>query len=174
LIFKKFVHMAVTQAQSVTSVQGSPVSLSEAHFWQLIAALDWSKPGDEGAAAEPLVAALASRSVADIHRFQDILSEKLWHLDTEAHALASLGEAQSKRLSADYFLYDRCYVVAQGRAFYEKVLHRPVEFPVGKSFEELLHVASMAYGRKTGEPVFLHTPAYDYETYSNENGWAEP
>lgn len=109
-------------------------------------------------------------SASAIHQFEDILSEKLWLLDTEAHALASLGGNADERLSEDLFLYDRCFVVASGQSFFEKVLRDPTAFPLAISFSPLLRLASLAYERKMGEK-FVHIPAYDYETYSNENGW---
>lgn len=164
--------MVATQVQPAPFHE-SQEPLSEARFWNLIALLDWSDPSDEAAVAAPLTAALAALPPGHIQQFQDLLAEKLWHLDTAAHARASLGNDASKHLSVDYFLYDRCYVVARGQAFYEKVLCNPAEFPVGRSFEELLYVAAAAYQKQTGGEVFSHLPAYDYETYSNENGWPE-
>jgi len=38
-------------------------------------------------------------------------------------------------------------------------------------FEALLFLAAEAYETKTQKP-FIHTPKYNYETYSNEEGWA--
>lgn len=84
------------------------------------------------------------------------------------------GQRCKQTISVDYFLYDRCYVIAIGASFYEKVLHEPSEFPAGCSFEELLYVAAAAFEKKTGKTYFLHVPAFDYETYSNEIGWPEP
>lgn len=145
--------------------------MTETDFWQIIALLDWSKTGDDEAVIGPAVARLSELPLGHIHQFQDILSRKLWLLDTRAHANASLGDKPGATLSADYFLYDRCCVVANGRDFYEKVLHDPSQMPVGYSFSRLLSVASKAYRMKTGKP-FVHIPAHDYETYSNTEGWA--
>lgn len=144
--------------------------LREGHFWEIIGLLDWAKEDDREAIMEPAIALLSTLSTGAIHQFADILAEKLWCLDTEAHALASLGGNAEERLSEDLFLYDRCFVVAHGQAFFEKVLRDPAVFPVGKSFSPLLRLASMAYERKTSQQ-FVHIPAYDYETYSNEKGW---
>ena len=144
--------------------------LTEQEFWQIIDLLDWSKIGDDEAVIAPAVATLANMPVGNMHQFEDILSKKLWALDTRAHANASLRERPEAPLSADYFLYDRCCVVANGRDFYEKVLRDPAQMPAGLSFARLLSVAAKAYERKTGK-AFVHIPAFNYETYSNEAGW---
>lgn len=137
-------------------------------FWDVIALLDWSKSGDDDAVIEPVVAVLAAMPVGNIHQFQDILSEKLWNLDTRAHALAINPDEDS--ISADGFLYDRCAVVANGRSFYQAVLKNPEKFPKGLEFGKLLSVADLAYERKTGEE-FQHVPKFNYETGSNIAGW---
>lgn len=146
--------------------------LTEVEFWQIIELLDWSKSGDDEAVIAPVVARLAEMPIGNIHQFQDMLSHKLWLLDTRAHANASLRNDPEAELSSDYFLYDRCCVVANGRDFFEKVLREPLQMPVGYSFSRLLSVASKAYRLKTGRD-FMHIPAYNYETYGNVEGWPE-
>ena len=149
--------------------------LSEEQFWALIGELDWSKEGDDAAVTEPLVAALAAMPVASIYRFQDLLSEKLWLLDTRAHAQVFLDEDDNDDgyLSVDDFLYSRCGVVANGWEAYEGVRQQPEKMPLDVSFEPLLFMASDAHERKTGERM-AYQPAYNYETYSNRKGWNLP
>ena len=149
--------------------------LTEDQFWELIERLDWSKEGDDAAVTEPVVAALAAMPVASIYRFQDLLSEKLWLLDTRAHAQVFLDEDDNDDhyLSVDDFLYSRCGVVANGREAYEGVRQQPEKMPLDVSFEPLLFVASDANERKTGEKM-AYQPAYNYETYSNRKGWNLP
>ncbi len=120
--------------------------LTEDQFWALIAQLDWSKEGDDAAVTAPVVAALAAMPVASIYRFQDLLSEKLWLLDTRAHAQVFLDEDDNDDhyLSVDDFLYSRCGVVANGREAYEGVPQQPEKMPLDISFEPLLFVASDA------------------------------
>lgn len=154
----------------VRNAPDSAAMLNENGFWDLIGLLDWSK-ADEDAIVEPLLEALSQMSVANIHQFADILSKQLWLLDTEAHALASRGGNDQKPLSVDYFLYDRCRVVAGGKDFFKKVLKTPSEWPVGASFESLLYAADEAYERKTGKQL-VHIPAHNYETHSNQSGWS--
>jgi hypothetical protein len=111
-------------------------------------------------------------SVDDIKRFKDILTDKLYALDTEAHA-REIGEEAfqpGKYFSPDWFLYVRCCVVANGRVFFEKVLANPTEMPKDMEFESLLSVGPTAFERKTGEE-FDYVSALSYETFSNRNGW---
>ena len=116
---------------------------------------------------------LARQPLAHIYRFSDILSEKLWHLDTRAHAQVFLNDPEEEgHLSSDDFLYTRCAVVANGQAYYEKILHSPEQMPMDLTFESLLYVALTAYNRKTGKN-FMAVSAFNYETYSNKQGWAK-
>lgn len=145
--------------------------LTEAGFWGVIDALDWSKKGDRAAILQPAVKALAAMPVGNIHQFQEMLAEKLWQLDTRSHAQAFMDTHPVGRLSVDDFLYVRCAVVAEGKDFFEQVLHEPSTIPQDLTFEPLLHLAADAYAQKTGHR-FVHTPQFSYETYSNELGWA--
>jgi len=149
-------------------------SFTEEDFWQLITLLDWSKEGDDAMVVEPLVKELESRPLAHIYRFFDLLSEKLWRLDTQKHAQVFLDDPEEEGyLSVDDFLYTRCAVVANGHDFYQRVLDQPSEMPIDLTFEPLLYVAMTAYKRKTGKN-FVAEPAFLYETYSNKKGWEKP
>ena len=139
-------------------------------FWDIIGQLDWSKEGDDAAVVEPVVELLHKRPLAHIYRFEDILAEKLWHLDTEKHADVFLNDPTEGYLSVDDFLYTRCAVVANGSDFYQNVLNNPSEMPKDLTFEPLLYVALNAYKRKTGNE-FMFIPVHNYETYSNKEGW---
>jgi hypothetical protein len=149
----------------------TPSTLTLNDFWAIIEQLDWTHEGDNQAVVEPVVQILQNQTSAHIYRFADILSEKLWHLDTKNHAQVFLEDPEEKGyLSVDDFLYARCAVVANGRAFYEEVLKKPGEMPKDLTFEPLLYVAMTAYKRKTGKE-FMILPAFNYETYSNKAGW---
>jgi Protein of unknown function (DUF4240) len=145
--------------------------LTEDEFWRIIDRLDWDKTGDDDAVLAPAVAALAASPIAAIHQFEDILAEKLWHLDTQKHAEASLGGDPGAILSADGFLYDRCCVVANGKDYYYRVLKNPDQMPVGLSFGRLLSLADQAYILKTGKAL-IHIPKFNYETCSNVGAWS--
>lgn len=144
--------------------------LSDEDFWKLIALLDWSQEGEDEAVIEPLVQALAAMPASFIYQFEDKLAEKLYQLDTAAHAQAyQKHEGNSVHLSVDDFLYVRAGVVANGQSAFETILQTPEKMP-DVSFETLLNVASEAYERKTDKP-FDYIPVYNYETYSNHKGW---
>jgi hypothetical protein len=148
--------------------------LSEAHFWEIISLLDWNKEGDDNAILEPAIARLAAGPVRHIFEFADMLSEKLYTLDTRKYALY-IGEdswSPDKYFSVDNFLYARCCVVANGKVLYEKVLHDPAQMPKDLKFEALLYLPSEAYEIKTGNH-YDYTPSYPIETYSNQEGWRE-
>ncbi len=147
--------------------------LSEKHFWEIISLLDWSKQGDDDAVIEPAVAALAASPVRHIYEFEDILSEKLYLLDGIAYARQtgeSAYQSDDQYFSVDGFLYDRCCVVANGKDFYEAVLKDPSKMPKDLSFGALLRIGQEAFKRKTGKNL-EYIPAFNYETYSNKEGW---
>jgi len=70
----------------------------------------------------------------------------------------------------DNFLYARCCVVANGKAYYEQVLKNPEDMPKEVTFEALLRIPGEAYQKKTGKRLVFVT-TYSYETYSNREGW---
>jgi len=165
----RFGHAAELEIH-VRNIPDSAEWLTDEDFWAIIEKLDWSKLGQNEAVLAPAIEALSKMPLASIHQFEDILSKKLWQLDTRQHAIASLNGKDLNQLSDDYFLYDRCGVVANGKAFFEKILSHPTEWPIGYSFSQLLNLASDSFQLKTGK-AFIHSPKYNYETGSNETGW---
>ncbi len=93
--------------------------------------------------------------VANIYLFADRLSAKLYHLDTRAHATAYAANEPDNFISADDFLYARCAVVAEGKAYYEKVLNDPAQMPDNIVFEPLLYLADDAFEMKMGIPSII-------------------
>lgn len=142
---------------------------SEADFWQVVDLLDWSNR-NRAAISAPAAKALSRMHISSIYLFQDILSEKLYRLDTRQHAQAYREKQTDGSFSADDFLYVRCAVVAEGKDYYEKVLKNPSEMPGNIDFEHLLTLAAEAYRLKTGR-AFDYVPLFNYETHSNANGW---
>ncbi len=141
--------------------------LSESNFWRVIDSIDWSQTSPEGQ-LRPAIAMLATMPLASIYLFSDMLSEKLFLLDTRVHGDAYLqGEDE---FSVDDFLYARCAVVAEGRDYYEKIVQIPSKMPHELSFEPLLNLADRAYELKTGKK-FEYFPIRSVETYSNTAGW---
>jgi len=142
---------------------------SEADFWRVIDKIDWSKKTGEDKIS-PAVEMLAKMPLSSIYLFADKLSEKLYHLDTRAHALAYAANEPDNFISSDDFLYARCAVVAEGKDYYEKVLNDPAQMPDDIVFEPLLYIADEAFEMKMGFP-FNYLPTYNYETQSNKSGW---
>ena len=166
---KQFAHSEVEIRVYEEPMTRSTLTLDD--FWSIIEQLDWSKEGDSKAVVEPIVQILQKQTSAQLYRFADILSEKLWNLDTKKHAQVFLEDPEEEGyLSVDDFLYARCAVVANGRDYYEEVLNNPKEMPKDLTFEPLLYVAMTAYELKT-DKEFMFVPAFNYETYSNKEGW---
>ena len=142
-------------------------------FWLLIGDVDRGllRSGDAEVAVEPLVEALAGHSEADIRDFEDLLSQCLHDIDGRIYA----EQAGESGRSGDGFLYARCYVVACGKAHYEKVLADPEKMP--KSLDEwcepLLYTAQRAWAAATGrdEEEWDHVAPTSYETGSNGANW---
>jgi hypothetical protein len=153
----------------------SPIigGLGEQGFWDLIAMLNWEKTGDDAAVIEPLVAALAKSPLRHIYDFKDILSQKLYLIDTKAHA-QNIGESayseEENLFMEDGFLFARCCAVANGQEIYEKIRNNPKEMPKNMEFSPLLRIANDAHRRKE-ETVLRYVSAYSVETFSNRKGW---
>ncbi len=149
--------------------------LSEDAFWRIIDMLDWTNEDDNQRILASAVEFLSQMPVAAIFGFDDILAEKLYHLDKEVYA-KNMGDdsyGTGRGFSSDSFLYARCCVVANGKATYEAVLADPTEMPVDLTFESLLYLAQEAYRKKTGRDNYYHTTEFCYETFSNPDGWEE-
>lgn len=158
----------------VVNTQASSHALEEFQFWSLIDLLDWSQLPDEEKVAAPLIKALAESPVRHIYDFYDFLAEKLFALDTLVHAshIGTESWQEGKPFSADHFLDVRSCAIANGKEFYEKVLHHPQAMPKDMFFEVLPYVPSIAYEHKTGK-TFNYLPDFNYHTFSNKAGWAE-
>jgi hypothetical protein len=147
--------------------------LDETSFWAIISLFDWSNPENEDAVLSKAIAVLSEKPLRHIYEFQDMLAQKLFDLDTMAHA-KNAGEnawiSNDDDFSADEFLYARCCVVANGQDFYQKVLKNPVLMPQDLAFESLLTLAHRAYQLKTNKS-FHYVPNSNFETFSNKKGW---
>src|SRR5689334_10133847 len=149
--------------------------MDEERFWATIDAFDWAHEGDDDAVLRPATEALTAMPSEEIQAFKDLLAAKLYALDTREHArYAFWGRADpddgDAYISADAFLYVRCVVVANGRAFYEAVLAEPPRMPSEMEFEALLWLADGAHIAKTGAETPSLT-AVSWESFSNLEGW---
>jgi len=170
---KGYVEGKVADAPAYAKPDWGTMQMSEEVFWRIIGLLSWKKLGDDDAVIKPAVTALSQMTVDDIQRFEAILAEKLFALDTEAHA-SEIGESAYKdedhHFSVDEFLYARCVVVANGRDIYATILADPKQMPKDCEFEVLLTIGSEACAKKTGQELDYVSPIC-YETFSNQNGW---
>lgn len=148
--------------------------MSEDTFWSLIARINLRKR-DPRAAVQPLIAALTALSVDEIREFDEVLAEKVYALDTVAHA-RHIGvwayKGRDEVFSADGFLYTRLMAVAKGRKFYEQALADPQRMPKDQDFEALMSAGWRAYAAKTGEE-YERCTRFSLESFSNDAGWAD-
>lgn len=145
--------------------------MDEALFWETLSLFNWKKAGDDDAVMLPAEKRLAALSLDDIFTFEDILAKKLYQLDGERYAAACYPEQDTRTISGDAFLYDRCSVLCNGPDFYQMVVQDPSKWPVGIEFESLLYLAARAYTRKTGHEEFPHITRVSSETGSNAAAW---
>ena len=145
-------------------------SLTETDFWNIIDALDWDAPNTT-AILEPAIQALSQHPLSHIYQFEDMLAEKLFQLDTAAHA--NVAYPEPRRVSEDGFLYVRAAVLASGQEYYTEVLNTPALLDADDDFEPILSLAALAYERKTGKDFDYIAPV-DYETYANVADWELP
>jgi Protein of unknown function (DUF4240) len=148
--------------------------LSEKDFWAVIEQFNWSDSENDEMVMAQAVRLLADKPVRHIYEFQDMLSEKLYALDTLNHAENTGNNAwqgKDSDFSTDEFLYARCCVVANGQDFYDKVLQQADLMPKDLSFESLLTLAHKAYKLKTGKQ-FRYVPTHNIETFANKKGWS--
>jgi predicted DNA-binding WGR domain protein len=162
----------IADAQAHARPDWAAMAMSEEVFWRIIELFNGKKVGDDDAVIKPAVAALSKMAVDDIRRFEDILAEKLHALDTETHAreIGQMAYREDGHFSVDWFLYERCVVVANGRDIYETILADPKQMPKDCEFEDLLSVGREAFEKATGRE-FDYVSPISYETYSNRDGW---
>ena len=148
--------------------------MDENIFWEIISSFNWKKTGDDEAVLRPAVKRLASMTIEDIYKFADILAEKLYMLDGISYA-SNIGEdsykGEDKHFSVDYFLYVRCCVVANGKDYFDMAISNPDQMPKEMDFEPLLYLPMEAYNKKTKTEDYDYITKFDYETFSNVDGW---
>lgn len=152
----------------------SSIPMNNKTFWRILGLFNWGKQGDDEAVIKPAVLALSQMKVEAIYKFEDILSEQLFYLDTKAHAreIGEEGYKEDTYFSSDWFLYSRCTCLINGEDFYNEVLNNPSSFPKDMEFETLITVAQEAFEKKTKEEWNYNCKQYSYESFSNEKGWS--
>lgn len=142
---------------------------AENRFWSLIDLIDWDAETEEGM-LEEMERSLSVLDVAKIYEFQDQLAIQLRSLDGAKYY--NIFGSGSFGASADTFLYGRCFVVANGRKFYDWVHNDARNFPVGDTLELLLYSVEKAYKTKTGETLERRSGT-NFETGHNLGEWGE-
>lgn len=142
---------------------------AEDRFWGLINLLDWEAETAE-LLTQPLISELSSLSDEQIFEYQDQLADHLHKLDGPTY-FERFAESNAGA-SVDTFLYGRCFVVGNGKAFFEWVLENSDNFPAGDVLEELLGCERQAYLLKTGEEL-TRVPSTSFETGHNKSNWGE-
>jgi Protein of unknown function (DUF4240) len=139
-------------------------------FWKLIdhvdkAALQKGEGFDDDAVA-PLLQALVALSRPELEAFSEHLAVRLYNIDG-----IKFSEASNVN-SDDGFLYQRCFVVAMGRKFYDQVRNDPSLMPssIDQWCEPLLFVASNAWKQQTGDELDC-TTSVSFESGSNRAQW---
>ncbi|MBO0593936.1 DUF4240 domain-containing protein [Cellulophaga sp. E16_2] len=144
--------------------------MDDQSFWEVIEKIDWSRKEDEEKML-PAIKFLANKKVSEIKQFQENLTYKLYLLDNKENA-KNIGENsfENEYFSADYFLYIRCCVIANGKSMFESVIVDSKKMPKDLDFEPILYLSSSAYETKMKKD-FEYESGCDYETYSNIKGW---
>jgi len=149
--------------------------MDETAFWNLIAHIDVAalESGDEEGAVVPLQQVLEGLTENELDAFDELLAQQLYNIDGKMYA-DNAGESAG---SDDGFLYARCYVVARGRDYYERVKQDPRQMPktLDQWCESLLYPHRNAWANLTGRDVSESpfTASVSYETGSNRALWAD-
>lgn len=146
--------------------------MDEEEFWKCIEHIDRELLGQEGYdsdAVEPLINCLSELMPSKIQGFEEQLSQHLYQLDTRRHRQNS-GESST---SVDGFLYARCFVVANGKDYFQKILNDPDLSPktLDEWCEPLLYVAAKAWERSGQESEWNYYASVSYETGMNRAGY---
>lgn len=140
-------------------------------FWKTMERCDWAFEGEDDKVLTPVITYLAEQGDEAIFRFDDLMSELLYHLDTKV--LAEQYKNVSGFTSGDGFLYSRCIALINGPGYYEKAEKGKQKNMWDLEFESLLYVPQKAWVLKYGETgeEYPHIPPLSFETGSNEEGW---
>ena len=87
-------------------------------FWTTMELCDWDQEGDDDKVLKPVIEYLSKQEDYIIFEFDDLMSELLYHLDTEK--LAEQCKKVDSLMSDDSFLYSRCVALINGPDYYKK------------------------------------------------------
>lgn len=139
-------------------------------FWTTMELCDWDQEGDDDKVLKPVIEYLSNQEDYIIFEFDDLMSELLYHLDTEK--LAEQCRKVDPLMSDDSFLYSRCVALINGPDYYKKVKQGNKKSVWDMEFESLLYVPEKAWALKhqSSAEEYPHISSLSYETGSNKKG----
>jgi hypothetical protein len=145
---------AASAAAAQSSAAVAPVAMSEMRFWSII---EGTRSDDHDTQVVRLKAALAALTPEEIEGFEACLDRQMrrsYSWDMWGAAYVAMGGA-----SDDGFEYFRLWLIARGRADFEKVLAEPDALadiapadPEQLEFEDFAHVPPDVWAAKTHKP----------------------
>ena len=147
--------------------------MTENNFWEMLDKLDWTHEGDDEKVMEPVKNALAQLSDEDIFEFDNIMSSKLYDLDSRERAQKLYGTLE--HFSADTFLYNRCVAIVNGKEYYEDILNQRQQLNPDLEFESILYLPALAWAQKhhVSMDEYPHVPERHYESGCNNLLWCQ-
>lgn len=128
-------------------------TMPEARFWSIVESTRNADPAAQVAALKAKLAALTPEEIVGYEGCVDAQMRRSYRWDLWGAASVAMGGA-----SDDGFEYFRLWLIARGRADFEKVLAHPDALadiapadPEQLEFEDFAHVAPDAWAEKTGK-----------------------
>ena len=115
-------------------------------FWKTMELCDWNHEGDDELVLMPVIKYLSSKDDDVIFKFDDLMSELLYTLDTQE--LADQAMEMWNYFSDDDFLYSRCVALINGADFYKETIKGKHKEIWTMEFEALLYLPQMAWALK--------------------------
>ncbi len=140
-------------------------------FWSTMELCNWDNEGNDDKVLFPVIKHLSEADDETIFKFDDLMSELLYDLDTKE--LAKSCEEVEGCISDDGFLYSRCVALINGAKYYENAKKGKCKEMWEMEFESLLYVPQKAWALKNNADIdeYPHIAPLSYETGSNESGW---
>ncbi len=140
-------------------------------FWKTMELCDWNNEGNDELVLLPVIKYLSLKDDEYIFKFDDLMSELLFALDTRQ--LAEQCRTVNVASSDDSFLYSRCVALINGAVFYRNALLGKCKEIWEMEFEALLYIPQSAWALKHQKDAseYPHIPPVSYETGSNIDGW---
>lgn len=140
-------------------------------FWSTMELCDWSYEGDDDSVLKPVIKYLSKQSDEIIFKFDDLMSELLYNLDTKK--LADQCQKIDIYMSDDSFLYSRCVALINGAEYYEEVKKGKQKGVWELEFEALIYVPQKAWELKhnVSADSYPYVTKFSFETGSNNEKW---